>query len=69
MEIEAGEYIAPNKNLFSDFVQEWYKRYAIKELSPTVVRNYMSSLRSHILPVCLALKELEILKQFKSYGF
>ncbi|MFK3960276.1 tyrosine-type recombinase/integrase [Pseudalkalibacillus hwajinpoensis] len=51
IEIEAGEYIAPNKNLFSDFVQEWYKRYAIKELSPTVVKNYMSSLRSHILPV------------------
>ena len=51
IEVEAGEYIAPNKNLFSDFVQEWHDRYAIKELSPTVVKNYMSSLNNHILPM------------------
>ncbi|MFQ3546109.1 site-specific integrase [Halobacillus rhizosphaerae] len=30
---------------------EWHDRYATKELSPTVVKNYMSSLRNHKLPV------------------
>ncbi|WP_082235012.1 tyrosine-type recombinase/integrase [Halobacillus massiliensis] len=50
MEVEAGEYIAPEKNLLEDFVHEWHKRYAIKDLSPTTAKVYMSSLNNHILP-------------------
>ncbi len=50
IEVEAGEYIAPDKNLFKDFVQEWHDRYAVKELSPTVVSNYMYCFNQHIIP-------------------
>src|SRR5690606_17470077 len=28
MEVEAGEYITPEKMKFSDFVEEWRKKYA-----------------------------------------
>ncbi|MFB5166149.1 hypothetical protein V2P11_10135 [Parageobacillus toebii] len=33
MEVEAGEYIAPEKMKLADFIKEWETKYAVKELS------------------------------------
>lgn len=50
MEVEAGEYIAPEKMQLKDFVIDWENKYAIKELSETTLANYLSHLKNHILP-------------------
>lgn len=50
MEVEAGEYIAPEKMQFKDFVIDWENKYAVKELSETTLANYLSHLKNHILP-------------------
>lgn len=50
IEVEAGEYIAPEKMTLESFVSEWEKKYAIKELSETTVNSYLSHIRNHILP-------------------
>ncbi|GIM44458.1 hypothetical protein DNHGIG_00070 [Collibacillus ludicampi] len=50
-EIESGEYIAPEKMSFKNFVEnEWLKKYAEKELALTTLNKYTSHFRSHILP-------------------
>lgn len=51
IEVEAGEYIAPEKMTFGAFVEEWRKKYGEKHLSPTVLDTYNSHLKNHILPV------------------
>lgn len=51
MEVEAGEYIAPEKMTFAAFVGEWRKKYAEKELKPKTVHNYMKCIEKRILPV------------------
>ncbi|WP_312474146.1 site-specific integrase [Neobacillus sp.] len=50
IEVEAGEYISPEKMLFSAFVEEWRKKYLIKEFSQTTINQYNSLLKNHILP-------------------
>ncbi len=50
-EILAGEYIAPDKMLFAQFINEWENKYAVKELSETTIANYMTHLKNHILPI------------------
>jgi integrase len=50
-EVEAGEYIAPEKMTLENFVNEWEKKYASKELSETTLLSYLSHIRNHILPV------------------
>lgn len=50
MEVEAGEYIAPEKMTFSAFAEEWRKKFAEKELSPTTLKNDLNRLNKHILP-------------------
>jgi integrase len=50
-EVEAGEYIAPEKMTLESFVIEWEKKYASKELSETTLLSYLSHIRNHILPV------------------
>jgi integrase len=51
VEVEAGEYIAPEKMTFAAFVEEWRKKHGEKNLSPTVLDSYDSYLKNHILPV------------------
>jgi integrase len=50
-EVEAGEYIAPEKMTLENFVKEWEKKYASNELSETTLLSYLSHIRNHILPV------------------
>lgn len=50
-EVEAGEYMVPEKMKFQTFVEEeWSKKYASKELAPLTYRNYLGHLNQHILP-------------------
>jgi integrase len=50
VEVEAGEYISPEKMKFSLFVEEWRKKYGEKNLSPTTLKVYNDHLKNHILP-------------------
>lgn len=49
-EIEAGEYIAPQKMTFSQFVEEWKNKYAKKQLGATTYETYLTFLNKRILP-------------------
>ncbi|GAB7387425.1 tyrosine-type recombinase/integrase [Bacillaceae bacterium] len=52
VEVEAGEYISPEKMIFKDFVEnEWLKKFAEKKYSPRNLKNEISRLNAHILPV------------------
>ncbi|WP_413301954.1 tyrosine-type recombinase/integrase [Bacillus sp. 1P10SD] len=50
VEIETGEYIAPQKMTFSTFVEEWKEKYARKHNIPKTLENYMSYLEQRIIP-------------------
>ncbi|QHZ52204.1 tyrosine-type recombinase/integrase [Paenibacillus larvae] len=53
IEVEAGEYIAPQKMTLDQFIQnEWIPKYASKteNLSPLTFRNYVSHINAHISP-------------------
>ncbi|WDV94207.1 site-specific integrase [Brevibacillus parabrevis] len=50
-EVEAGEYITPEKMTFQSFVEEWRTKYAIKEMGPKTVDIYLGYLKNRILPV------------------
>lgn len=50
MEVEAGEYLVPEKMAFSTFVDEWRSKYAEKELSPKTLNIYEGHIKNHILP-------------------
>jgi integrase len=49
-EIEAGEYIAPEKMTFSGFIGEWKEKYASKQLAPSNFETYITLLENQILP-------------------
>lgn len=49
-EVEAGEYIAPEKLTLELFVTDWETKYAVKELAETTLANYLSHIKNHILP-------------------
>lgn len=51
IEVEAGEYIAPEKMVLSEFVKEWEKKYAKEALSGGTLNNYLSNFKNHIEPV------------------
>src|SRR5689334_15153640 len=50
IEVEAGEYIAPEKMTFGIFVEEWEIKYAVKHLSEKTLYTYRSHLKNRILP-------------------
>ncbi|UVI28194.1 tyrosine-type recombinase/integrase [Paenibacillus spongiae] len=50
IEVEAGEYIAPEKMQFVRFVELWLDKHAKKEYSPRTLVNYISRLETHIVP-------------------
>ncbi|ASJ54895.1 site-specific integrase [Brevibacillus formosus] len=50
MEIEAGEYIAPEKMTFSSFVGEWREKYAQSELGAKTLENYLIQINNRLIP-------------------
>ncbi|MCM3359363.1 site-specific integrase [Psychrobacillus sp. MER TA 171] len=50
-EVLSGDYINPEKMPFSEFVEEWFEKFAEKELSSTTLANHVFKLNNHILPV------------------
>lgn len=50
IEVEAGEYISPEKMTFAAFVQEWESKYAQKHLAEKTLYTYRSNLKTRILP-------------------
>ncbi|MDR6884323.1 site-specific integrase [Bacillus sp. 3255] len=50
IEVEAGEYIAPEKMTFEAFVREWENKYAVKHLAEKTFYTYQSNLKNRILP-------------------
>lgn len=49
-EVEAGEYISPDKARFADFVNEWRTKYAIKEYAPKTLSLTEHLLKNYICP-------------------
>lgn len=49
-EVEAGEYIAPQKMTIAAFVKEWRNKYAAKQLEHKTRTSYESHLKKRILP-------------------
>jgi integrase len=49
IEVEAGEYIAPEKMTFKAFVEEWRTKYAENKLSYSTIKTFESMLKVHIL--------------------
>jgi integrase len=50
-EVEAGEYISPEKMAFATFVAEWREKYAKKHLEKSTLKTYEHQLKNHITPV------------------
>lgn len=50
MEVEAGEYISPEKMKLEDFIKEWEKKYAKKSLAPLTLKTYKHHIDNHIIP-------------------
>lgn len=60
MEVEAGEYVAPQKLTFGAFVEEWRNKYANKHLGFKTLYTYDSNLKTRILPYFQHLRLEEI---------
>jgi len=41
IEVEAGEYIEPEKLTFAAFIEEWKAKYGVKHLQPDTLEGYM----------------------------
>ncbi|WP_342405549.1 tyrosine-type recombinase/integrase [Brevibacillus sp. FSL K6-2834] len=61
LEVEAGEYITPEKMTFAAFIEEWRTKYAEKQLAPKTLKEYLGHIRNHILPA-LGHKRLDEIK-------
>lgn len=60
IEVEADEYIAPQKMTFEAFVEEWRIKYASKQLAFRTLITYESNLKTRILPTFRHMKVDEI---------
>ncbi|MCM3079576.1 site-specific integrase [Brevibacillus invocatus] len=49
-EVEAGQYIAPEKMTFTAFVGEWREKYAKSELSAKTLENYLIQINNRLIP-------------------
>lgn len=49
-EVEAGEYVKPNRMTFDTFVAEWKKNYADQNMGAYTRRNYMQFINTHLIP-------------------
>lgn len=68
IEVEAGEYISPEKMTFGAFVEEWRNKYAAKELSPKTLATHMRFINLRILPV-FGRKRLDQIQPFHIVRF
>jgi integrase len=68
VEIEAGEYIAPEKIAFDAFAKEWESKFALKHLAEKTLYTYRSNLKNRILPTFGHLK-LEQIKTIHIVSF
>ncbi|WP_433943514.1 tyrosine-type recombinase/integrase [Paenibacillus sp. SN-8-1] len=50
VEVESGEFIAPEKMTFESFVHEWKTKFADKHLSLKSIENYTTHLNNRIIP-------------------
>lgn len=60
MEVEADEYVSPQKLTFGAFVEEWRDKYAVKHLGFKTLYTYDSNLKTRILPYFQHLRLEEI---------
>lgn len=60
-EVEAGEYITPEKMTFTSFVEEWKQKYAIKQLRHNTMEAYLGHLHNRVIPAFghLALSDIK----------
>lgn len=50
MEVQAGEYIAPEKRLFKEFVNDWRVKHAKKNYAHRTLQGYDEKLNNYIIP-------------------
>lgn len=50
IEVESGEYIAPEKMKLQDFIEEWYQKFAIKNLGIKTRKEQYGLMKNHISP-------------------
>lgn len=50
IEVEAGEYIAPEKMTVEAFIGEWREKYAVKELEAKTLDIYLRIIKKRIVP-------------------
>jgi integrase len=67
-EVEAGEYIAPEKMTLSAFVGEWRVKYADKHLANSTQQTYIEFLTKRVLPV-FGHKRLDEISTFELVSF
>jgi integrase len=49
-EVEAGEYISPEKMKVADFIEDWRTKYAQKELESATLATYNVHIKNRIIP-------------------
>lgn len=68
-EVESGEYIAPEKMYFKDFVErEWFPKFVEKNLSVTTKNKYLDHINRRIQPA-FGHKKLEEIKTMHLVNF
>ncbi|GIP60579.1 site-specific integrase [Paenibacillus woosongensis] len=67
-EVEAGEYIAPQRMTFSAFIEEWRTKHAVKHLEHKTRYAYESHLKKRIIPTFSHMK-LEDIKPIHIVDF
>lgn len=50
IEVESGEYIAPEKMKLKDFVEEWFQKFATKKLGLKTRKEQYGLMKNHIIP-------------------
>jgi integrase len=50
-QMDTGNFVKPNKNSLSKYLEEWLKSYVWTNLSPRTAEGYESIVRCHLIPV------------------
>lgn len=52
IKVESGEFIAPSKTLYSDFIKLWDDKFAqyTRNLAKTTRKNYLTNLKNYVIP-------------------
>ncbi|MNR93693.1 Tyrosine recombinase XerD [compost metagenome] len=51
MKVQAGNYVAPEKMLFKEFIGEWREKYAKDELAGSTLQTYEGHIEVRLIPV------------------